>query len=299
MASAKVLYDQLLNLVDKPKLQARYLIEVDRPFPGVDVVFDHYIKFIVLKMLEKDFEAAKLSPGNIIDEMWHLHILDTVDYAKMCGNTFIHHEPLPQSGEQRLERLTNTALAFRAHFNEEPHRGMFHLLSDVIDVNVIDNIGYSHNFTVDKTSTVRDLKLMIRKKLGIAIERQRLIGGSAELKDDEVLCDVEGILEQKVVFLGWKRQEEEEVAPTNLPGTMEIYFKTLANVLTNAHGTLRATPLDNIQKIKLLIKDACGVPSEQQRLVYNKSVLENRKTLADYDIQEKATIYVINNLGGC
>lgn len=41
-----------------------------------------YCEFMALKILSGDFSAvdAKLSPGGVVDEFWHCHLLDTVGY---------------------------------------------------------------------------------------------------------------------------------------------------------------------------------------------------------------------------
>lgn len=52
-----------------------------------------YLAFIALKIEAGDFDATKFSPGIYVDVVWHLHILDTREYALMCGDTFVHHDP--------------------------------------------------------------------------------------------------------------------------------------------------------------------------------------------------------------
>lgn len=39
-----------------------------------------YQKFLELKIALKDFNAQRLSPSSAIDQVWHLHILDTEHY---------------------------------------------------------------------------------------------------------------------------------------------------------------------------------------------------------------------------
>jgi hypothetical protein len=58
---------------------------------------DDYAKFITLKVLTQDYDAETISPMPEIDQVWHMHILDTRNYQAMCqrvppGN-FIHHSP--------------------------------------------------------------------------------------------------------------------------------------------------------------------------------------------------------------
>ena len=63
-------------------------------------IVNEYVKFMALKVFFKDFNAKFLSPSAKIDQIWHLHILDTVDYQKIwkfilpnVTDGFIHHDP--------------------------------------------------------------------------------------------------------------------------------------------------------------------------------------------------------------
>jgi len=70
-----------------------------------------YRKFMRLKIELKDFNAKKLSPSPKIDQVWHLHILDTKSYALWCGKDFIHHDPSGTGEDQAIKqakRYTHT-----------------------------------------------------------------------------------------------------------------------------------------------------------------------------------------------
>ena len=47
-----------------------------------DEIAREYCQFVALKILSGDFSAAgaKLSPGGVVDDFWHCHVLDTVGY---------------------------------------------------------------------------------------------------------------------------------------------------------------------------------------------------------------------------
>lgn len=70
---------------------------------------------------------------------------------------------------------------------------------------------------------------------------------------------------------------------------MKINVKTLAgNTIT-----LDVKRTDTIEKIKEKIHDMLSVPPDKQKLCYKVNVLEDRKTLADYNIQNECTINAI------
>ena len=77
-----------------------------------DEVFDAlaaYKQFMVLKAVCKDFDATKLSPPPLVDEIWHEHILDTRGYRAFCDaafEQFVDHDPdgVLDCGARRVRR---------------------------------------------------------------------------------------------------------------------------------------------------------------------------------------------------
>ena len=73
---------------------------------------------------------------------------------------------------------------------------------------------------------------------------------------------------------------------------MQIYIKTL----TLKTYTLDYEPYDLIENVKAKIQEKAGIPTDQMRLVFNGNLLEEGKTLRDYDIEEKFTIHLVLKL---
>jgi len=67
-----------------------------------DNIDEMYCEFMTLKITSGDYNpsAAQLSPGGIVDEFWHAHILDTAGYAKFFKDVnppsgeMVHHDAL-------------------------------------------------------------------------------------------------------------------------------------------------------------------------------------------------------------
>ena len=135
------------------------------------------------------------------------------------------------------------------------------------------------------SSTVRYIKKMIQTKEGIQSEQQLLIINTGqrckELTNDCILSDCSSDSKSTqlrlVLRLRW----------------MLLYIKTLIGKII----TLEVQPSDTIKKVKTIIEDKEGVPTDQQRLIFDSNPqskqLEDERTLNDYDIQNLSLLQLV------
>jgi ubiquitin C len=86
----------------------------------------------------------------------------------------------------------------------------------------------------------------------------------------------------------------ENEASASASGTKQIFIKTLQGKTL----TLDVNDNDTIASIKDKIAEKEGIPQEQQRLVFNGKQLEDKNTIAEYGIENDASIHLVLRLRG-
>jgi hypothetical protein len=72
-----------------------------------------------------------------------------------------------------------------------------------------------------------------------------------------------------------------------------LYLKTLTGKVVEL---LHCDPTDTIDDIKWRMQDKEGIPPDQQGLIFDGKILEDSKTVGDYIIQHKSTLYLVLRL---
>jgi len=133
---------------------------------------------------------------------------------------------------------------------------------------------------VDPLDSIENVKKKIQEKENFLADQQTLIFSSKQLEDDKTLADY-NIQNQSILSLVLKFKVSNEV--------IQIFVK----LLTGINLTLDMGTLDTIEKVKKKIQDKEGIPSEQQALIYSGLSLDDKKTLAYYNIENQSILYLI------
>ncbi|KAJ1693305.1 hypothetical protein LUZ63_010003 [Rhynchospora breviuscula] len=142
------------------------------------------------------------------------------------------------------------------------------------------NDGKILTLETEKGHTISILKAMIEKMEGIPQTQQQLFLGQKKLEDEDTLTNC-GIVRDSTIHLVLNKRNEK----------MKICIEP--HYFQGKIIWLEVESSDLIEDVKSRIVGIYGIPAWQQKLLFGAKLLENRRTVAEYNVKNGCIINLI------
>ena len=166
-------------------------------------------------------------------------------------------------------------------YNIQGERTLVLRLAFDMQVSIKTFYGKIITLEVNSHDKIELIKEKIQDKERIPTFRQTLIvDGNVKMDDDELTLSEYNTRKEAILHLVLTLD------------TMKMFIRTLIGKII----TLDVNQYDIVYNIKEQIQNKEGIPPDQQRLMFGGKRLEDRRTLAEYNIPKESTLYLLKHL---
>lgn len=291
---------EALASFDLEPLRARCVRRLGWSASHAAEVLGEYRRFVELRLAMNDYDGSRLSPPFPVDQMYHMHVLDTIGYEAFCAavcppGVFLHHDvdgDLDPSARRR--RVAAVRLAYEARFGRAPPAALWYFDAPSDSSGTEDDASGATGGLTTTTAAAA---------ASAAGTRDRSAAGGAAAAAEGGTANVEPLVPEPEPARRAKR------ARTGAQRS-QIFVKTLIGktlAIDVASDTTIATIMERVS-------EAEGTPLHHQRLIYAGKQLScsaccstcpaqfhlQDRTVSDYNIRKYSTLHLIRKpFRGC
>jgi hypothetical protein len=114
---------EFFSWLDLSRFVPKLLKKEPESFPNAPIAWAAIVEYKRFLALKQKFPSEDFAPSPLIDEVWHMHILDTKQYMRDCNlilGEYMHHAPSfdPDEEEQgeMIDRYHKTLALYKELF---------------------------------------------------------------------------------------------------------------------------------------------------------------------------------------
>ena len=146
-------------------------------------VLNAYRQFLELKKTFEDWDATILSPSQVVDQMWHQHLLDVTNYCHdtilLCGHVVGHNPDGALDGPAKAARTKTTRDALFENFGSDYNKEMWLTPTELHEEERIDSKIPITLILRDKTGNKQLFRLKRHQKLSVLFKSYAQMTGVA------------------------------------------------------------------------------------------------------------------------